>query len=67
MDREQRVCPVCGQPVQSVVRRHKTLGTWVPRWVPGPCHNPACEAYVEEGAPAVAHEEKPEARPEPTG
>ncbi|MEU1177652.1 hypothetical protein ABZ464_08390 [Streptomyces sp. NPDC005820] len=67
MDREQRVCPVCGQPVQSVVRRHKTLGTWVPRWVPGPCHNPECEAYAEEGVPAAAHEEKPEARPEPTG
>ncbi|WP_329220947.1 hypothetical protein OG352_28980 [Streptomyces sp. NBC_01485] len=50
MDREQRVCPDCGQPVQSVIRRHKTLGAWVPRWVPGPCHNPECEAYVEPGA-----------------
>ncbi|WP_406006815.1 hypothetical protein OG440_11930 [Streptomyces sp. NBC_00637] len=49
MDREQRVCPACGQPVQSVVRRHKTLGAWVPRWVPGPCHNPRCEAFVEPG------------------
>ncbi|KUN85086.1 hypothetical protein [Streptomyces griseoruber] len=67
MDREQRVCPVCGQPVQSVVQRYKTLGAWVPRWVPGPCHNPECEAYVEEGAPARVHEEKPETRPEPTG
>ncbi|KUO11639.1 hypothetical protein [Streptomyces sp. DSM 15324] len=67
MDREQRVCPLCGQPVQSVVRRHKTLGTWVPRWVPGPCHNTGCEAYVEEGAPAVTHEEEPEVRREPTG
>ncbi len=51
MDREQRFCPACGQSVQSVVRRHKTLGAWVPRWVAGPCHNPKCEAYVEEGAP----------------
>ncbi|WP_327317768.1 hypothetical protein [Streptomyces sp. NBC_01235] len=50
MDREQRVCPACGQPVQSVVQRYKTLGAWVPRWVPGPCHNPKCEAYVEPGA-----------------
>ncbi|MDQ0583390.1 hypothetical protein [Streptomyces rishiriensis] len=50
MDREQRACPACGQPVQSVVRRHKTLGAWVPRWVAGPCHNPRCEAYVETGA-----------------
>ncbi|MEU5637548.1 hypothetical protein ACH47C_21160 [Streptomyces rishiriensis] len=50
MDREQRVCSACGEPVQSVVRRHKTLGAWVPRWVPGPCHNRACEAYVEPGA-----------------
>ncbi|MEH0575819.1 MULTISPECIES: hypothetical protein [Streptomyces] len=56
MDREQRVCPACGQPVQSVVRRHKTLGAWVPRWVPGPCHNPDCEAYVEPGSRHHAHE-----------
>ncbi|WP_133912473.1 hypothetical protein [Streptomyces sp. NBC_00582] len=71
MDREQRVCPVCGQSVQSVVQRYKTLGAWVPRWVPGPCHNPECEAYVEEGVPAQHHaphqEEKPESRPEPAG
>ncbi|MER5580399.1 hypothetical protein AB0G80_09135 [Streptomyces asoensis] len=53
MDREQRVCPACGQPVQSVVRRHKTLGAWVPRWVAGPCHNTECEAYTE---PAPHHE-----------
>ncbi|SES37058.1 hypothetical protein SAMN04487983_104633 [Streptomyces sp. yr375] len=59
MDREQRVCPDCGQPVQSVVRRHKTLGAWVPRWVPGPCHNPECTAYVEPGP-------RPDA-PEPDG
>ncbi|MEU4874795.1 hypothetical protein [Streptomyces sp. NPDC021608] len=50
MDREQRVCSACGQPVQSVVRRHKTLGAWVPRWAPGPCHNPGCAEYVEPGA-----------------
>ncbi|WP_437107846.1 hypothetical protein [Streptomyces sp. enrichment culture] len=46
MDSEQPVCPACGQPVQTVVRRHKTLGAWVPVWVHGPCHNPECEDYV---------------------
>jgi hypothetical protein len=45
----EQVCPVCGQPVETVVKRHKTLGAWVPRWVPGPCRNPECEAYVPEG------------------
>jgi hypothetical protein len=50
MDSEEHVCPVCGQPVETVVRRHKTLGAWVPVWVAGPCHNPDCEASVEEGA-----------------
>ncbi|MFE1926802.1 hypothetical protein ACFW91_30150 [Streptomyces asoensis] len=39
--------------MQSVVRRHKTLGAWVPRWVAGPCHNTECEAYAE---PAPHHE-----------
>ncbi|MFF5182324.1 hypothetical protein ACFY30_00840 [Streptomyces sp. NPDC000345] len=67
MDREQRVCPVCGQPVQSVVRRHKTLGAWVPRWGPGPCHNPECEAYVEEGTHFRHQEEEPDAPAEQTG
>lgn len=70
MDREQRVCPSCGQPVQSVVRRHKTLGAWVPRWVPGPCHNPHCEEYVEPGprhkaAEAAGAEEEPAPETEP--
>ncbi|MFF7170372.1 MULTISPECIES: hypothetical protein [Streptomyces] len=44
MDSDERVCPVCGQPVETVVRRHKTLGAWVPVWTGGPCHNPGCEA-----------------------
>ncbi|MFI6037022.1 hypothetical protein ACIBBD_23175 [Streptomyces sp. NPDC051315] len=57
MDREHQVCPACGQPVDTVVRRHKTLGAWVPRWVPGPCHNPECEAYVEPGAERHGHSE----------
>ncbi|GHF62690.1 hypothetical protein GCM10018783_34860 [Streptomyces griseosporeus] len=50
MDREEHVCPVCGQPVETVVRRHKTLGAWVPVWAPGPCRNPGCAAY---GTPAA--------------
>ena len=53
MDSEEHVCPVCGQPVDTVVRRHKTLGIWVPVWGPGPCHNPKCTAY---GGPAVGQE-----------
>ncbi|GAA3831782.1 hypothetical protein GCM10022403_076220 [Streptomyces coacervatus] len=41
--------------METVVKRHKTLGAWVPLWVAGPCHNPACEAYVDDGAePAQA-------------
>ncbi|GGW87565.1 hypothetical protein GCM10010383_15170 [Streptomyces lomondensis] len=35
--------------METVVRRHKTLGAWVPRWVAGPCHNPACAARAAEG------------------
>ncbi|MGW1611308.1 hypothetical protein ACWCQZ_18130 [Streptomyces sp. NPDC002285] len=55
MGSQEHHCPDCGQPVETVVRRHKTLGAWVPTWVAGPCHNPECGAYAEEGA---AHEEK---------
>lgn len=36
--------------MSTVVRRYKTLGAWVPKWVDGPCRNPECEAYVPEGA-----------------
>ncbi|MBK3564661.1 MULTISPECIES: hypothetical protein [unclassified Streptomyces] len=50
MGREEHTCPVCGQPVATVVRRYKTLGAWVPKWVAGPCRNPECEAYAGEGA-----------------
>lgn len=50
MDSDKHVCPACGQSVETVVRRHKTLGAWVPVWVAGPCRNPRCEAYAEEGA-----------------
>ncbi|MFJ3302991.1 hypothetical protein ACIPSA_07715 [Streptomyces sp. NPDC086549] len=57
MDSEEHVCPVCGQPVETVVKRHKTLGAWVPRWVPGPCHNPKCPAAAEH---ATRQEQQPE-------
>jgi len=56
MGSEQHVCPVCGQVVTTVVRRYKTLGAWVPKWVAGPCRNPECEAHVPRGA-------EPEAAP----
>jgi hypothetical protein len=36
--------------VTTVVHRYKTLGAWVPKWVPGPCRNPECEVYVPDGA-----------------
>ncbi|MFI1724702.1 hypothetical protein [Streptomyces sp. NPDC020489] len=52
MDSDTHACPACGQSVDTVVKRHKTLGAWVPLWVAGPCRNPACEAHVEEGAEA---------------
>lgn len=42
----RQTCAACGQPVESVVKRHKTLGTYVPLWKPGPCRNPDCPLYV---------------------
>lgn len=50
MDSEKHACPTCGQSVETVVKRHKTLGAWVPRWVAGPCRNPKCGDNVEVGA-----------------
>lgn len=62
MDSEQPVCPVCGQPVETVVRRHKTLGAWVPVWTHGPCRNPRCrESHSQE---AEVEAETGEARKE---
>ncbi|MEU6554551.1 hypothetical protein ABZ915_30400 [Streptomyces sp. NPDC046915] len=54
MGSEGQVCPACGQPVETVIRRYKTLGAWVPKWVPGPCRNPDCPANA-----AAAPEERP--------
>ncbi|MEV8126541.1 hypothetical protein AB0P07_20995 [Streptomyces sp. NPDC085944] len=61
MDSDTYVCPQCGQPVEAVVRRHKTLGAWVPKWAPGPCRNPKCTARSEPDA-GIA---EAGARPEP--
>ncbi|MFF9057841.1 hypothetical protein ACF09K_03900 [Streptomyces sp. NPDC014882] len=55
MDREKHVCPDCGQTVDTVVRRHKTLGAWVPRWAAGPCHNPDCASFLEPGTAQHGH------------
>ncbi|MEU5308674.1 hypothetical protein [Streptomyces sp. NPDC021562] len=60
MDGREQVCPVCGQAVESVVRRHKTLGAWVPVWGPGACRNPECAAYA--GTPR-ARERSPSQHP----
>lgn len=65
MDREKHVCPDCGQTVDTVIRRHKTLGTWVPRWVAGPCHNPDCESFLEPGAAQHGHSEPAERHDRP--
>lgn len=46
-----RVCGSCRQPVETVVRRHKTFGIYVPQWTAGPCHNPDCEHCVPEWVP----------------
>ncbi|MET9882566.1 hypothetical protein ABZZ20_05280 [Streptomyces sp. NPDC006430] len=42
---EQHVCPACGRPVETLVRRRKALGIFIPEWVPGPCGNPDCPEY----------------------
>ncbi|GAA2631516.1 hypothetical protein [Streptomyces vastus] len=63
MASDEYVCPVCGHPVEQVVRRHKTLGVFVPLWRPGPCKNPECHAYeaVEEAqsGPVLTTESAP--------
>ncbi|MEU6605541.1 hypothetical protein ABZ922_10825 [Streptomyces shenzhenensis] len=69
MDSEEHVCPACGQPVETVVKRHKTLGAWVPVWGPGPCHNPDCTACADPApgeAVAWPHAETP-VHPPPHG
>lgn len=48
--------------MQSVIQRYKTLGAWVPRWVPGPCHNPKCDVHV---GPDAEPEKEPDAHTAP--
>ncbi|GGO45775.1 hypothetical protein GCM10012286_35050 [Streptomyces lasiicapitis] len=43
--RAASICPACKQPVASQIKRHKTLGVFVPLWGPGPCRNPDCAEY----------------------
>ncbi|AQS71120.1 hypothetical protein [Streptomyces pactum] len=38
----ETICPSCGHRVPAEVKRHKTLGIYVPVWHPGTCHNPDC-------------------------
>jgi hypothetical protein len=46
--RAEHVCPVCKRPVETVVKRRKVLGAYVPSWGPGPCHDPDCPARADE-------------------
>ncbi|WP_175410631.1 hypothetical protein [Streptomyces sp. TRM64462] len=39
------VCPACGEPVGTAIKRRKVLGAWVPEWRPQPCHNPQCVLF----------------------
>lgn len=49
--------------METVVRRHKTLGAWVPLWVAGPCRNPECGAYEAEDAEGEAGQDTRSAAP----
>ncbi|MEJ1200481.1 MULTISPECIES: hypothetical protein [unclassified Streptomyces] len=35
-------CPSCGHHVPAEIKRHKTLGIYVPEWHRGTCRNPDC-------------------------
>lgn len=50
----EHACPACKHHVETELKRHKTLGIFVPVWSPGPCRNPECAAYVAEGEKAGA-------------
>ncbi|MFD9437195.1 hypothetical protein ACFWBR_02635 [Streptomyces sp. NPDC060006] len=70
MASDEYVCPGCKQSVDTVVRRHKTLGVFVPLWGPGPCRNSRCARYEEgeerEAEPALtASEAEPVLMAEP--
>ncbi|GAA3990578.1 hypothetical protein GCM10022384_43140 [Streptomyces marokkonensis] len=40
--RREDICPSCGHHVPAEIKRHKTLGIYVPEWHPGTCRNPDC-------------------------
>ncbi|MEU9363596.1 hypothetical protein AB0D71_02440 [Streptomyces avermitilis] len=63
MGSDEYACPSCGQPVGTVVRRHKTLGAFVPVWGPAPCRNPRCTAYVPGSGAPTERPAPPEAPP----
>ncbi|MYX46260.1 hypothetical protein GTW59_35255 [Streptomyces sp. SID89] len=69
MDEDRHVCPVCGQTLGTVVRRHKTLGVWVPVRRPGPCRNPDCGSPAQppptRSSPARPSREQPDEPQEP--
>ncbi|MEG3631196.1 hypothetical protein [Streptomyces poriticola] len=48
----EQVCPVCRQPVEAVVERHKNMAVYVPVWAPGPCRNPRCARHEPKMVPA---------------
>jgi hypothetical protein len=58
------VCPACKHPVTTVIKRHKTLGAFVPLWAPGPCHNPDCPEFEPEWVRKEPERDGPE-RQEP--
>lgn len=61
---DEPVCPACGRPVGTAIKRRKVLGAFVPVWGPGPCHNPQCEACVDEVAePAQPPQEQSQPPP----
>ncbi|MFJ8644616.1 hypothetical protein ACIRNI_00595 [Streptomyces sp. NPDC093546] len=44
----EHVCPACGQPVGTALKRRKILGVWAPVWEPQPCRNAGCDLFREE-------------------
>ncbi|MEU8777371.1 hypothetical protein [Streptomyces sp. NPDC048606] len=55
--RPGHVCPTCKQPLPATVRRHKTMGVYVPLYDDAPCANPSCR----ESGPAERRASEPDA------
>lgn len=55
---EAHTCPTCKKAVPLTIRRHKSLGVYVPSWVPGACQNRECPDYRLD----PAHKHPPESR-----